>query len=110
MALDACLRGLALKPDHAPLRALELKASAAKAADDAASAAATPPAPVVEAPPVVDAVPDPPKAFEHSARKPVAVKAWYLMLPFFLFFLLYATATGRWRLDQACAVKDRDKK
>jgi tetratricopeptide (TPR) repeat protein len=75
LALDACLRGLALKPDHAPLRALELKASAAKAADDAASAAATPPAPEPPAQVVAEPPPPPPKAFEHSARKPVAVKA-----------------------------------
>ena len=76
LALDACLRGLALKPDHAPLRALELKASAAKAADDAATAAAAPPAPDPPAPVVAEPPPPPPpKAFEHSARKPVAVKA-----------------------------------
>ena len=40
LALDACLRGLALKSRTTRrLRALELKASAAKPADDAAAAA-----------------------------------------------------------------------
>lgn len=75
LALDACLRGLALKPDHAPLRALELKAQAAKAADAAATAAPPPAPPAPPAPPPARAVDTlPPKAFEF-AREPVAVKA-----------------------------------
>ena len=63
------LRSQKLKLKHRKLH------TAYKAADDAASAAATPPAPEPPAQVVAEPPPPPPKAFEHSARKPVAVKA-----------------------------------
>jgi len=77
LALEACLRGLAVDASHRPLRKLEIKATRLKRelAEAAASAAApsrapTPPAAAAPAPP---APPTPPPAPPAAAPSPTSV-------------------------------------